>query len=153
MRALIQLGFRLRRLLLGWLRIRTRGVKVMLFNDSEELLLIRHSYGNQRLFLLPGGGVGWRETPEAAAKREIREEVGVGVRELALVSVHRNAAEGKRDTVHLFRAKADGIPVADGVEVVEARFFPLERLPETVSPATLRRIAEHLGERQADGRW
>jgi ADP-ribose pyrophosphatase YjhB (NUDIX family) len=153
MRALVQLAFRIRRLLLRWLRVSTRGVKVMLFNEHGEVLLIRNGYGNQRMFLLPGGGIDRGETPEAAAAREITEELGIDVRELALVSTHHNAAEGKRDTVHLFRAKADGAPAPDGVEVVEACFFPLDRLPETASPATLRRIAEYRGDRSPDGLW
>jgi hypothetical protein len=37
--------------------------------------------------------------------------------------------------------------------VEEARFFPLTALPENVSKATLRRIAEYKKERTPDGRW
>jgi 8-oxo-dGTP pyrophosphatase MutT (NUDIX family) len=153
MRALVQLGYRMRRLLVGALRLRTSGVKVMLFNGAGELLLVRHAYVDRELFLLPGGGIGRHESPAAAAAREIEEELGIGVSGLAPVSVHFSGAEGKRDTVHLFKAKADGEPRPDGVEVVEARYFPLDRLPPNVSPATLRRIAEYRGERDVDGRW
>ena len=48
--------YRLQRLAWRLLRPRTRGVKVMLFNEAGELLLVRHSYGDTGLFLLPGGG-------------------------------------------------------------------------------------------------
>ena len=144
---------KLRRLALRLLRVRTRGVKVMLFNGKGELLLVRNSYGQTHLYLLPGGGVGRRETPEAAAAREVQEEVGLEVQQLALVSSHFSAAEGRRDTIHLFLAKAEGEPVPDRTEVLEAGFFPLDRLPEGVSAATLRRIAEYQGARQADGSW
>jgi ADP-ribose pyrophosphatase YjhB (NUDIX family) len=153
MRALLQLGYRLRRLLLRWLRLRTRGVKVMVFNEPGALLLIRNGYGDRRLWVLPGGGVGRRETPAAAAAREVREEVGLEVRELAPVATYESAAEGKRDTVHLFRAVADGPPVMDRREVEEACFFPLDALPESVSAATRRRIMELERKQPAANLW
>ena len=150
---LVRFAYRLRAWVYRTLQLRSRGVKVMLFNAAGEVLLVRHTYVNPDLFLLPGGGVGRRETPEASAAREVREELGIGVRNLALMSEHFSGAEGKRDSLHLFRAIADGVPKPDGVEVREARFFPLDALPGNVSPATLRRIAEYRGQRQADGSW
>jgi 8-oxo-dGTP pyrophosphatase MutT (NUDIX family) len=128
-------------------------VKVMVFNDAGELLLVRHSYGRTDQFMLPGGGIRPFEAPEAAAVREVREELGCGVEDLAFVSRHSATQEGKRDTVHLYRATVAGEIRIDGVEIDEARFFPLDALPPSVSPATLRRIAEYRGERDADGSW
>ena len=153
MRRLLQIAWRLRKLTFRLLRVRTRGAKVMAFNAAGELLLIRNSYGRTHLFVLPGGGIGRRETPEAAAARELREETGLEAQELRFVSTHANRAEGKRDTVHLFTARVEGVPRADGFELQEARFFPLDSLPENVSKATRRRIREHRGERTPDGRW
>lgn len=153
MGAPMQVLYKVRRLGVRLLRLRTRGVKVMLFNGRGELLLIRHSYGQSHLYMLPGGGIGRREAPEAAAAREIMEEVGLEVRQLTPLSEHFSAAEGKRDTIYLFKALADGEPKADGIEISEARFFPLDRLPENVSPATLRRIAEYQGVRPPNLAW
>jgi ADP-ribose pyrophosphatase YjhB (NUDIX family) len=153
MRLVMQILYRARRLVHRVLRVRTRGAKVMVFNAAGELLLIRNSYGPTHLFVLPGGGIGRRETPESAAAREVKEEVGLEARRLVRVSEHFNGAEGKRDTITLFTALADGAPRIDNLEVEEARFFPLGALPANVSNATLRRIAEHRGERAVDGRW
>ncbi len=153
MRLLLDPLYRLQRRLWRLLRPRTRGVKVMLFNPAGELLLVRHSYGDTGLFMLPGGGVRPFERPEAAAVREIREELACGVEGLAFVSVHAATREGKRDTVHLYCARAAGPVRADGVEIAEARFFPLDALPANTSPATLRRIAEHRGEQAISERW
>jgi ADP-ribose pyrophosphatase YjhB (NUDIX family) len=153
MKSLIQLLYRCRRALVGLLRLRTRGVKVLLLNPRGEVLLIRNSYGDTGAFVLPGGGIGWFETPAAAALREVREEVGIAAERLTPLSVHRSRAEGKRDTVHLFSAFSTSLPTADEVEVAEARFFPLDALPETVSAATLRRIGEFRGERPVDPAW
>jgi ADP-ribose pyrophosphatase YjhB (NUDIX family) len=97
--------------------------------------------------------VGRRESPEEAAVREVREELDVGVADLALIATYESSAEGKRDTIHLFKARALDIPATESIEVAEARFFPLDALPEGVSPATLRRIFEIGGERPIDGRW
>jgi len=152
-RALVQLAYIIRRRVLALLRIRTRGVKVMLFNDAGELLLIRNSYGDRHLFVLPGGGVGRRETPKAAAAREVREELGVEARELSLIATFESGAEGKRDSIHLFNATTDGVIKPDPTELEEAAFFALDALPESVSPATLRRVNEYKGERPRDGRW
>jgi ADP-ribose pyrophosphatase YjhB (NUDIX family) len=153
MRALIQAVYAIRRLLIGRFRIRTRGVKVMLFNAHGELLLIRNTYGNRGLFVLPGGGIGRRESPQTAAEREIREELNMAVRDLAAVATYQSVAEGKRDTIHLLKATVEGNPAADRVEIEEARFFRLDGLPVSVSPATLRRIDELQGRRPLDQRW
>jgi ADP-ribose pyrophosphatase YjhB (NUDIX family) len=114
----------------------------MVFNDRGELLLVRNSYGPSHLFVLPGGGIGRGEDPAAAAAREVKEETGLEMRALELVAVYVSAAEGKRDSIHLFRGRADGVPRPDGVEVDEAAFFPLDALPEATSAATRRRVAE-----------
>jgi ADP-ribose pyrophosphatase YjhB (NUDIX family) len=153
MRRLLAPLYRLQRLVWRVVRPRTRGVKVMVFNQAGELLLVRHSYGNTALFMLPGGGIRPLEAPAAAAVREIREELGCGVEELAFVSLHASTQEGKRDSVHLYSARAAGPVRIDGVEIEEARFFALDALPPTVSPATLRRITEYRGARDADGSW
>ena len=153
MRAAIQLLYRIRRGLIGLLRLRTRGVKVMVFNSEGELLLIQNSYGDRRSFVLPGGGIRPFETPATAALREVREEVGINAERVTPRSVHQSQAEGKRDTIHLFSAYTEEMPVPDQVEVEEARFFALDALPEAVSAATLRRIGEFRGERPVAAAW
>jgi 8-oxo-dGTP pyrophosphatase MutT (NUDIX family) len=150
---LLDLLYRLQRQLWRVFRPRTRGVKVMLFNDAGEIMLIRNSYGRSDLFVLPGGGIRPFEAPAAAAAREVKEELGCGVADLDFVATFFATAQGKRDTVHLFRARAGGPARADGVEVAEARFFPLDGLPPQTSPATARRMAEHRGASQASSAW
>jgi 8-oxo-dGTP pyrophosphatase MutT (NUDIX family) len=153
MRPLLKLLFPARQALLRLLRIRTRGVKVLLLNEAGEILLIRNSYGRTDLFVLPGGGIGRTEDPAAAARREIEEELGCAIAELAFVSTHLNWGEGRQDTIHLFRGLAEGEPRADSVEVIEAAFFAPEAPPQSVSEATQRRLDEHLGRRMPDGSW
>ena len=153
MKAGIQFLYKVKRALLRVTRWKTRGVKVMLFNAAGELLLIRNSYGRSHLHVLPGGGIRRSEAPEEAARREVREEVGVESGRLTLRSIHRNHAEGKRDTIYLFTGFTAEAPRADGFEVEEAGFHPLGALPGTVSAATLRRIAEYRGEQPVAADW
>ena len=153
MKRALGLLYRIQRHIWKLLRPRTRGVKVMLFTHHRELILIRNSYGRSDLFVLPGGGIRPFEQPEAAARREVSEELACELLDLALVSTHFSKAEGKRDTVYLFQASTDATPASDGKEVDEVRAFPLDQLPPTVSPATRRRIDEYLGRREADGAW
>lgn len=145
--------YRVQRLVWRVLRPRTRGVKVMLFDEAGALLLVRNTYGRTDLFVLPGGGVRPFEQPESAARREVKEELGCGVDGLVFLSSHRSAHEGKRDTVFLYRARPLDPVRADGIEVAEARFFALDALPASVSPATLRRIDEFRGLRAASDTW
>lgn len=147
------LAFTLRRrtqALVGW---RTRGVKVAGFDAAGKVLLVRHRYGDTTAFLFPGGGVKWREAPIDAAVREMREETGCDLADIGLVGTYLASGEGRRDTVHLYRALIVGTPVADGVEIAEAGFFALESLPPTTSPATRRRLDEIAGRRTADAAW
>lgn len=153
MRVLMQALFVVRRAVFRVLRVRTRGVKVMLFNDAGELLLIRNTYGRSHMHVLPGGGIKRGEAPVVAAARELREETGMNLIRPVLLGTHKSNAEGKRDTIYLFAGVGQGRPEPDGMEVEEAAFFPLHALPDTVSMATLRRIAEYQGRQERDGAW
>lgn len=152
-RPVLRLAYRVQKRLWTLLRPRTRGVKVMLFNRNGELLLIRNSYGRSDLFVLPGGGIRPFEPPERAARREVREELGCGADGLTLLSTYVSDAEGKRDTIYLFRGQASGEPRPDGLEVVECSFHPLDAPPPATSPATRRRIEEYRGKRAYGPRW
>ena len=149
----IQLLHRCRRLALRLLKLKTLGVKVMVFNPAGELLLIRNAYGRRDLLLLPGGGIGRGEAPVEAAAREVREETGLRIECVTFSAAYESRSEGKRDSVHLFTAISTDAPVADRIEVEEAAFFALDALPANVSAATRRRIAEYRGNRPIDGRW
>lgn len=153
MNPLLQIAHHVRRAVYRLLGVQTNGVKVMLFDGEGRLLLVRNSYGKTQQHLLPGGGVKRHEAPMAAAAREVREEVGVEAAELTLFAIYVSELEGRRDTIHLFTARTRGKAEADGVEVSEARFFALDALPETVSAATARRIAEYRREQPVAPRW
>ena len=122
----------------------TLGVRGLVFDrERNSIFLIRHTYvpGWQ----LPGGGVEKGETMEQALGRELEEECNIVLSgSPALKSVHFNRISSPRDHVGLYLVEAfrQTEPKLPDREIAEAGFFSLDQLPESTTPATLRRIAE-----------
>lgn len=113
-------------------RPHTFGSKVILICEGE-VLLIRHSYGGGN-WTFPGGGIGKNETPEKAGIRELEEELGLKVATLKVVGQVKTEREYKRDTINVAVAEISPILkdnlVIDGIEVVEAKWFPVVKMPD-----------------------
>lgn len=52
--------------------------RVAIINKSNDVLLVKHSFGADG-WMLPGGGVKLTETPIKAAIREVQEELGITI--------------------------------------------------------------------------
>jgi ADP-ribose pyrophosphatase YjhB (NUDIX family) len=122
----------------------TLGVRALIHDPgANTIFLIRHTYvpGWQ----LPGGGVEVGETMAESLEREIFEECNISLnRPPELKSMHFNRRASRRDHVGFYVVEqfTQTQPKLPDHEIAEARFFPLDRLPEGTTPATLRRIAE-----------
>lgn len=123
------------------------GVKGMVLTARDEVFLVRHSYLPG--FHLPGGGVDPGESAHDAVTRELREEGNLELASPAqLFGVYFNEALDRRDHVLLFVTRDAHQPAPARVpnaEILEAGFFPVDRLPATTTPATRRRLDEVLG--------
>src|SRR3954453_7487264 len=67
-----------RAILQPWFRLRrgaTFGVRAVVIDEEDRVLLVRHTYAPG--WLLPGGGVERGETVFDAVKRELKEESGI----------------------------------------------------------------------------
>lgn len=143
-RAALRVAYRLRGAFRRVARPRLRGVCVIATDAAGAVLLVRHSYGSGD-WCLPGGGCGRREDPAEAARRELREELGVALLDLALVAEHREAISGAPHTAYVFTAQIGGAPRPDRREIVEAGFFALGDLPEPLSGISRGRLAAWQG--------
>jgi 8-oxo-dGTP pyrophosphatase MutT (NUDIX family) len=109
-------------------RPRSAGVKCVLRHDGS-VLLVRHTYG-PHTWELPGGAVKRNEEPEAAARREIEEELGIRIERFTALGPVSGRMHRRRDTIHAFRAEIDTARLTlDPVEIAEAQWFGLDDLP------------------------
>jgi 8-oxo-dGTP diphosphatase len=122
-----RLGFRLARV---WWRLRgarREGALVAVYVD-QALLLVRSSYLVEWNF--PGGGVKRGETPDAAARRELAEEIGLVAPRLLPAGKEMGTWSGYEYCLHFFELRVDRMPKLhlDHREIVEARFASPEEL-------------------------
>ncbi|MCY1126415.1 isopentenyl-diphosphate Delta-isomerase [Frigidibacter sp. RF13] len=131
---------------------------------GEEVLLQRRALGK---YHTPGLWANsccthphWRETPEACARRRVREELGVEVGALhprGTVEYRADVGGGmvEHEVVEVFRAPLDHKPrlAPDPAEVMECRWEPIEGLsvlidaaPETFTPWLKIYLRDHFSE-------
>lgn len=139
-RAALPLAHALRHRWRRWRKAPLAGVSVIIANPAGEVLLLRHSYGPP-VWALPGGGMAAREEPEAAARREVREELGLVLGEIMRVTVIEEVISGSPHTAHIFAVTTAETPHPDGREIIEARFFALDALPDNLGRTTAARLA------------
>jgi 8-oxo-dGTP diphosphatase len=100
-----------------------------LLTDGKRVLMVKQGRGEERYWLLPGGGVQFGETLSDALKRELREELGlrVGVgRLLAIVESISPDPTYRKHVVHLvfeISASPEALPEPQDDTVLKARFF------------------------------
>src|SRR3982751_3564671 len=105
-------------------------VAVIVFDDRNRVLLVRHVEGN--VWTTPGGMIEPYELPADAAMRETREETGLVIEVQGIVVLFGGArcsgvyANGDKvsfvSTVVVAKA-AGGTLRPDGVETLETRYF------------------------------
>ncbi|KWV91937.1 NUDIX domain-containing protein [Erythrobacter sp. YT30] len=117
-----------------------QGAAIILTNPAGEVLLLRHSYGPP-VWALPGGGIGAREDPAAAARRELAEELQISPTSMQSLGTVEEVISSSHHIGHLFAATTDQTPKPDGREVVEASFFAADALPDNTGRISLSRIA------------
>jgi ADP-ribose pyrophosphatase YjhB (NUDIX family) len=119
-RTAFRLGFPLARIWWRLTRARHEGAVVAVYVGSA-LLLVRASY--RKGWHLPGGGVPHGEMPEAAARRELAEEIGVVAEALLPAGVVCSIWDGRHDRVHFFELRLVELPKLqlDNREIIAAR--------------------------------
>jgi len=119
---------------LWWLvrKPQVTGVKCVL-THGDRLLLVRHTYGD-REWDLPGGSVKRNETPAAAARREMLEELGISVDDWVLVGRLAGRVHHRADDLHCFLAELSTSAITiDRVELEAASWFQPGELPAALA--------------------
>ena len=110
-------------------RPKTRGVKVIIFNPENKILMVRLTY-YPNTWTFVGGGVNKNEQPEDAILRECEEEVGIKLDNVEFVKTLDFNHEYKKDTLFIYKARVSNFDFQiDRKEVAEARWFDLSDLP------------------------
>lgn len=142
-RTLYRFAHGLRRLHWQLRRPTVDGVRVLALDARGRLLLVRHVYGSG-LWMPPSGGLGRGEDPAAAATRELAEETGCTLRGARVLAICEEDLHGARNHVRLVLGQAEGEPRPDRREIIAARFFGLDALPEEMSAGYAERVREWL---------
>jgi 8-oxo-dGTP diphosphatase len=127
-------------------RPRTNGVKVLIQDErSRDILLVRHCYGDREVWHIPGGGYWPRwETPEQAARREVREELSLELGALTHLGEYRTDRLGNRDTAQIFSTTVRDPAICAGPEIAEFRWASPRDIAATLRTYGVTRHALHL---------
>lgn len=117
------------------------GCGVAIIVDGRILLLRRATEPESGCWGLPGGKIDFYETAPAAAKREVKEELGIGVEPMELLCVvdQIDRAGGTHWVAPVYLAEAfEGTPwIVEPDKHDGLGWFALDTLPEPLTTSTI----------------
>ena len=124
------------------------GGDAAVIDDQGQILLIRRADNSK--WAMPGGALEVGETPAEGVEREALEETGIRCRTVSLVGVFDSRLCGTPARYHLYQIlflcqpldHQPAAPPSHAIEVLEAAWFPEDRLPEDLDPGHRTRIPE-----------
>ncbi len=103
----------------------------IIFDDGGNVLLLEHVFRPDSGWGLPGGFLNKGEQPEAALRREMREEIGVELERVEMLFA-RTLPEPRQIEIY-FSARVIGSPQPCSFEIRTAAWFAIENLPSELS--------------------
>ncbi|MBA4320227.1 MAG: NUDIX hydrolase [Flavobacterium sp.] len=107
------------------------GVGALIFNDRDEILIVKPSYKNH--WSISGGVIDKNESPRAACIREAKEEIGIDLKDIKFLCVDyaSNIGEKGESLQFIFfggklsESEIKDIKI-DGKEIAEYRFMKID---------------------------
>ncbi|MDB5187007.1 MAG: ADP-ribose pyrophosphatase [Candidatus Saccharibacteria bacterium] len=112
----------------------TPRARVLIWNENDEVLLVRN-WAGQSYWALPGGGVKRKERPIGAAKRELYEELGLKLplQEFVYVATLQDQYTAWIYTVTILKDDVSLTP-HNPWEITDLQWFSPKKLPADLSP-------------------
>ncbi|MEP6903398.1 MAG: NUDIX hydrolase [Actinomycetota bacterium] len=107
----------------------TASVGAIITNADEKVLLLEHLLRPASGWGIPGGFINQGEQPEAAVRRELREETGIELENLMMLRV-------RTTNLHieiLFRATSSGKAEVKSREIKSLGWFEIDKMPVEMS--------------------
>jgi 8-oxo-dGTP diphosphatase len=130
------------------------GVGIMILKDKKVLLGRRNSDSEkasselhgESTWTMPGGKIHFGERIQEAAKRELKEETGLIADKLKVVSVGNEIVKDAHFvTIGFLCDNFEGEPkTMEPDEIVEWKWFPLDKLPNPIFPPTLKLLKNYI---------
>ncbi len=115
------------------------GVGILVYKDGKFLLGRRHDDADKAdselhgegTWTMPGGGLHFGETPEECAIREVKEETGIDIKSIKVITFQNDKVEDAQFiTIGLFSDDFEGEPkVMEPDEIVEWQWFDIDNPP------------------------
>lgn len=121
----------------------TVSVVAVITNDEGKILLLDHFFRPGASWALPGGFIEAGEQPEAAIRREIREETTLELENVRLIRVRTIS----RHLEIVFRAEANGEARPNSGEIKQTGWFAPDEFPAEVAEVQKRIVREALCKR------
>jgi ADP-ribose pyrophosphatase YjhB (NUDIX family) len=120
-------------------------VSAVVVVDRQVLLVLRGREPKAGMWCLPSGFVELDETIEQAVLRETEEESGVRGEVVRLLDTGSHANEMYGDLIWVtFEVRMTGGAVRPGDDASDARFFPIDALPELAFPSNRLAVERYL---------
>ena len=123
-------GLRRRLVRLGQRRF-TVTAGAFVFDDEGRILLLEHEFRPDSRWGIPGGFLSKSEQPDAALRRELREEVQLEITDVEFLFV-RTLPRPRQVEIY-FACKAASTPVPSSFEIRKAGWFAIDDLPAQLS--------------------
>jgi ADP-ribose pyrophosphatase YjhB (NUDIX family) len=112
-------------------------VRTVVFNENDEILMVREEIDGN--WSLPGGWADVGFTPAEIAVKETFEEAGMDVEAVRLLAIFdKKCHDHPPDIYYAYKIFIECNPLNNtlntGYETSDARFFPIDGLPELSTP-------------------